>query len=404
MTSPYSLPRAPYPTPQANGYIRRPPPVVNPFDKVSQNEVDNMLSRVTGQLRFALGFRDETTAPTPTAKPLPPAFTHLDTLGGGENDGLTETQEEGDDDSLLEDSFADVRARRVKGKARDPRDGPGLGGPTAPIELLSDSDEEVQEGLYDGLSEEEEVGEDLEGGEEGYDDGSEPGYNEAEPEEEQWDGEEEEESNQLEEDQELRSSPPQVFEILDSDEEPDAGDPSVIQGATEVAAEDEFANEPSPEYEEEEEEGGHWNTYLDPDHPYYADAVHATTGIDGFDKVVKDGYDDEEAEYHDEPCQEDAAHQQLNLHSAYGKYYLHSNTSFSSSSPARDYEAEQRLELASIYEDDQEEDVYSDQDDGLPAPVTLNRPAEPIYEVIDDDEEGMDHTLRELSFIHLRLP
>lgn len=47
-----------------------------------------------------------------------------------------------DDESALEDSFAQIASRRAKGKARDPREGPGLGLKGQPIELSSDSEEE----------------------------------------------------------------------------------------------------------------------------------------------------------------------------------------------------------------------------------------------------------------------
>jgi len=52
-----------------------------------------------------------------------------------------------DEESTLEDSFARIASRRAKGKARDPREGPGLGLKGQPIELLSDSEEEVVDSL-----------------------------------------------------------------------------------------------------------------------------------------------------------------------------------------------------------------------------------------------------------------
>jgi len=63
-----------------------------------------------------------------------------------------------DDESALEDSFAQVVSRRAKGKARDPREGPGLGLKGLPIELLSDSEEEeVVDSLEAVLSEDSDV-------------------------------------------------------------------------------------------------------------------------------------------------------------------------------------------------------------------------------------------------------
>jgi hypothetical protein len=53
--------------------------------------------------------------------------------------GLSEGR---DYESALEDSFAQIASRRAKGKARDPREGPGLGLKGQPIELSSDSEEE----------------------------------------------------------------------------------------------------------------------------------------------------------------------------------------------------------------------------------------------------------------------
>jgi hypothetical protein len=49
-----------------------------------------------------------------------------------------------DEESIFEDSFAQIASRRAKGKARDPREGPGLGHKGQPIELLSDSEEEEE--------------------------------------------------------------------------------------------------------------------------------------------------------------------------------------------------------------------------------------------------------------------
>jgi hypothetical protein len=47
-----------------------------------------------------------------------------------------------DEESAFEDSFVQITSRKAKGKARDPREGPGLGLKDQPIELLSDSEEE----------------------------------------------------------------------------------------------------------------------------------------------------------------------------------------------------------------------------------------------------------------------
>lgn len=424
MTSPYSLPRAPYPTPQANGYIRRPPPAVNPFDKVSQGDVDGMLARVTGQLRRALGF--EVPEPEPTIKPLPPAFDAQEPEAAQESGRLEGQHPDKEDESMAEDSFADVMARR-KGKARDPREGPGLGGHDAPIELLSDSDEEQREGSHDELSE------DAEGEE-----GEEEYVSESEQQEQQWD-EEQEGSPEFEEEQGLRSSPPppEVFEVLDSDEDPEVGD-------TDAAPlhEDEFANEPSPEYDDEDE-GGIRDAHLDPEHPYYVDTAHAITGAHPFDGETDDGYEDEvggdaytrpsgvvHADDDGEDYEEEGANTSLGfMRPVYHGQPAHSPLKAETSKPSSSYVTSYgRLPLATpsanqeraspeivellddndeehalgfsplrdaamvqeVHQDDEviEGDIYSDEvADATPA-LRGDSPIQPVYHMIDDDDEG----------------
>ncbi|KAI0629041.1 hypothetical protein C8Q77DRAFT_1144676 [Trametes polyzona] len=97
MTSPYSstprFPRGPNPTPRSTQKGLR-PPIHNPYDKFTQPEFDAWISDITGALKRALGQED---APPPPARaPSHPA-----------------------EDEGLEDSFAEVKARRLaKGKER----------------------------------------------------------------------------------------------------------------------------------------------------------------------------------------------------------------------------------------------------------------------------------------------
>lgn len=96
MASPYSTPRypgAPNPTPRSTQKGLR-PPIHNPYDKFTQPEFDAWIGDITGALKRALG-REEAPLPVQRAPSHP-------------------TDEEG-----VEDSFAEVKARRLaKGKER----------------------------------------------------------------------------------------------------------------------------------------------------------------------------------------------------------------------------------------------------------------------------------------------
>jgi hypothetical protein len=90
-----------------------------------------------------------------------------------------------DDESTFENSFAQIASRRAKGKARDPREGPGLGFKGQPIELSSDSEEEeVVNSLEAGavssedsdVSVEEDSGEDTDPAESESDEGGEANF------------------------------------------------------------------------------------------------------------------------------------------------------------------------------------------------------------------------------------
>lgn len=255
MATPFSTPRypgAPNPTPRSTTKIPR-APIHNPYDKFTQSEFDGWIGDITSALRRALGQED-----------APPAASKIQ-----ERDTAV-AHDEGDED-VMEDSFAEVRARRLaKGKERAREEdfeqeeeevyydddewsgeevssgsegGSGLAeesdqsvGPkkhnAEVIDLLSDDDE--REGEDDeGDEEEEEYGsdeeavagpapawaedeEDVEGSDAGSDHPSRQGLRE----DVQYD--EVVETGSEEDDQDPRSSPGathDVTEILDSDEE-----------------------------------------------------------------------------------------------------------------------------------------------------------------------------------------
>ncbi|KAH6913943.1 hypothetical protein BKA70DRAFT_1259930 [Coprinopsis sp. MPI-PUGE-AT-0042] len=160
MSTPYryspQVPAGPNPTPlaglpaRAGNKLTR-PPLQNPFDKFNQGEFDSWIGGITSALRKALGQEEEIqkAAEAMAGKP-----------SDGQSFGLKDVDMEAGqeaDESILEDSFADFKARRsVKGKERDPREGPGLAGADGwnadePIELLSDDEDEEGQGNQDLL-------------------------------------------------------------------------------------------------------------------------------------------------------------------------------------------------------------------------------------------------------------
>lgn len=174
-------PAPPHPTPSSdhrhpsglfNPKIPR-PPVQNPFDKFSQNDFDAWIGKLTGDLEKALGY-EEIDLPQASSSSAPHEAKQLD-----DGDAYFES------DSYVEDSFAEVKARRVldKGKARDPREGPGLGpkhgDKEQPIEILSEESEDEEEeqilqfeGSDEGEQGEGEYGEEYEEEEEEQEEGS----------------------------------------------------------------------------------------------------------------------------------------------------------------------------------------------------------------------------------------
>ena len=147
MSAPYHLtprvPAAPHPTPHsASAYIQpnsklSKPPIHNPYDKFTQPEFDAWIGGITSALRRALGEEEEpklqaTASGTDVIRPRYGWAFHAES-----------------EDEAADDSFAEIKARRAagKGKARDPREGPGLGkGDHAqPIEIPSSDEEEEEE-------------------------------------------------------------------------------------------------------------------------------------------------------------------------------------------------------------------------------------------------------------------
>ncbi|KAI0753057.1 hypothetical protein C8Q80DRAFT_1149682 [Daedaleopsis nitida] len=100
MATPYSTPRypgAPNPTPRSTAKNPR-APIHNPYDKFTQPEFDAWIGDITGALKRALGREDAPSLSAPARREL------------------TSPDE---DEGALEDSFAEVRARRLaKGKER----------------------------------------------------------------------------------------------------------------------------------------------------------------------------------------------------------------------------------------------------------------------------------------------
>ena len=169
MATPYQfsprIPGPPHSTPLSvsaykslpNSKAKR-PPIHNPYDKFTQPEFDAWIGDITGALKRALGQIEADDVPK-TLERTQELTTGNATIGYHAID-LDESEDE-----ALNDSFAEIKARRLlgKGKARDPREGPGLGGTdrTKPIEIVSSDEEEEHEvelaiGVEDDENEEDE--------------------------------------------------------------------------------------------------------------------------------------------------------------------------------------------------------------------------------------------------------
>ncbi|KAF5322103.1 hypothetical protein D9619_001977 [Psilocybe cf. subviscida] len=151
MSNPYRLtpgrlPAPPHPTPTsvsgytfANSKVGR-APIANPYDKFTQPEFDAWIGGITGALKHALGHDEGPVKQQSLSEGGDiPQFRPIDLPEDSDNDGV-------------DDSFAEIKARRAagKGKARDPREGPGLGKTSVaqPIEIPSSDEEEEEEVEY----------------------------------------------------------------------------------------------------------------------------------------------------------------------------------------------------------------------------------------------------------------
>jgi hypothetical protein len=165
------------------------PPIYNPYDKFPKSEFDAWIGDLTNSLKGALGRLDD------AGQQSPDTISHSGNTYISADDAAEDVIDDESLDAELEDSFADIKARRVirKGKARDPREGPGFGTGTGekhqPIEIGSDSDSL------------EESGEGGEGSEHWATEGGEDEEEEEEEEEAEEEEEEEEEEESEEEDQ-----------------------------------------------------------------------------------------------------------------------------------------------------------------------------------------------------------
>jgi len=119
-------------------------PIHNPYDKFTQPEFDAWIGSITGVLKKALGHVDE--------DEIVPEESSYDEDPSVVSHGGQETYEEMVEHEVLTHSV-DVS----KGKARDPREGPGLGSGTIdePIELDSDEEEEIEQGVEETGNEDE---------------------------------------------------------------------------------------------------------------------------------------------------------------------------------------------------------------------------------------------------------
>ena len=152
----YPHSRSPHPSPttqatRARASLRQ--PVFNPYDRFTQPEFDAWIGDITSALKSALSHDAEAEVDSPSLRSSS-WNTIPDKIGGSlsaERRAQSLALSEGcDGESALEDSFAHI-ASRAKGKARDPREGPGLGLKGQPIELSSDSEEgEVVDSLEAG--------------------------------------------------------------------------------------------------------------------------------------------------------------------------------------------------------------------------------------------------------------
>jgi hypothetical protein len=123
------------------------PPIFNPYDRFTQPEFDAWIGDITSALKRALDHETEPAVDSPSRHSggwnTIPARVGGNLGAEGRVQSPVPSEDHGEE-SAFEDSFAQIASRRAKGKARDPREGPGLGRKGQPIELLSDSEEEEE--------------------------------------------------------------------------------------------------------------------------------------------------------------------------------------------------------------------------------------------------------------------
>jgi hypothetical protein len=230
----YSHSRSPHSSPTTQPVRPRAslrPPVFNPYDRFTQPEFDVWIGDITSALKSALSHEAEAEVDSPSRhssswNTIPDKVDG--SLSADQRAQSPASSKAHDYESAFEDSFAQIASRRAKGKARDPREGPGLGFKGQPIELSSDSEEEeVVDSLEAGavLSEDSDVS-----GREGS--GSETDYAESE----------------LDDDEEGSSGRPgtstQHIEAFSSNE--DSGQDQEVTGSSDVEAHTGYEDLQSP--------------------------------------------------------------------------------------------------------------------------------------------------------------
>ncbi|KAH0588784.1 hypothetical protein H2248_004585 [Termitomyces sp. 'cryptogamus'] len=119
-------------------------PQFNPYDKFTQDEFDAWIGGITSSLKRALGQENELVS---TSEPSLQCQDQFQSSDEEEVERLVQFTGDSSDEEA-EASFSSSSVRRVsKGKARDPRDGPGFGsfgrgGQGEPIFIDSDSEED----------------------------------------------------------------------------------------------------------------------------------------------------------------------------------------------------------------------------------------------------------------------
>jgi hypothetical protein len=363
MASPFPYQRGPYPTP-ANATTSRTtrPSKESAFDKFPAGEFDSWIGGLTHALKGALVFE---------AKKPAPSYPDIDDSGNNAYAGVARdgqplvSGQDPDrsafpDESIVEDSFADVRTRRVgKGKARDVRDGPGFGsqgGQDAPIELL-DSDEEGE-----GEEEEEaEQGERIHGLEDQYDEGDED--EEGAEREDELEDDEIYDQDVMDEDEEDRNTPYTSVGRLPHSTQPDERSPVYSDEEENYVSDAE--NIPPPgmpqavlpqdneeEYDDEEEEEGEEEQERDGSLPLREDQL---WDVGSDDEPLRPG-----AAYEQSPTPEPD-------HLA------------ASSGPGR--------RISQIYEDTDEVPFVSDDEDAAPRRRGERDEDEPSYEEDEDEDQ-----------------